>query len=182
MAITESSITLNFPDNNFFRFENCKGYKDIQNNFKEMDVCWYEQITDTLYIIELKDWKDGKLMEESDSSISAQQIKEMKDGISKFQINTLVKKSVDSVCMFISILLEKPYSSNIQTCAPFKISKSTKIKLLSIINWASNDISYIANVNAEYRAKMNPYAKLFGIQTFLVMTKSQALQKFDWIL
>jgi hypothetical protein len=182
MAITESSITLLFPDNNFFRFENCRGYKEIQNNFKEMDVCWYEQITDTLYIIELKDWKDGKLMEESDPSISAQQIKEMKEGISKFQINTLVKKSVDSVCMFMSMLLEKPYSSNIQTCSPFKISKSTKIKLLSIINWTSTDVSYIANVNTEYRAKMNPYAKLFGIQTFLVMTKAQALQKFDWIM
>jgi hypothetical protein len=88
MIITESSITLDFPDNNCFRFEKCKGYKDIQNNFKEMDVCWYEQITDTLYIIELKDWKDGKLMEENDPNISAQQIKEMKEGISKFQINT----------------------------------------------------------------------------------------------
>lgn len=181
MTITESSITLDFPDNNCFRFEKCKGYKDIQNNFKEMDVCWYEQITDTLYIIELKDWKDGKLIEERDPSVSAQQIKEMKEGISKFQINTLVKKSVDTVCMFMSVLLERPYASNIQACAPFQISKSTKIKLLSIINWTNSDISYIANVNTEYRAKMNPYAKLFGIQTFLVMTKNQAVQKFNWI-
>ena len=39
MAITESSITLNFPDNNYFRFQDCKGYKDIQDNFKEMDAC-----------------------------------------------------------------------------------------------------------------------------------------------
>ena len=37
MAITESSITLNFPDNNYFRFEDCQGYKDIQDNLKEMD-------------------------------------------------------------------------------------------------------------------------------------------------
>ncbi len=181
MPITESSITLNFPDNNFFRFEDCKGYKDIQNNFKEMDACWYEQTTDTLYIIELKNWGNGKLIEEDDPDFSVEKIKEMKDGISKSNINVLVKKSVDSVSMFISILLEKPYSINIQNCFPFKISKTTKIKLLSIVNWTNPDTAHIAFINTEYKSKFMPYAKLFDIQTFVVMTKNQAQEKYDWV-
>lgn len=44
MPITESSITLNFPDNNFFRLGECDGYKKIQNHLSEMDACWYEQV------------------------------------------------------------------------------------------------------------------------------------------
>ena len=32
MQIIESKITLEFLDNNFFRFENCQGYRNIQNH------------------------------------------------------------------------------------------------------------------------------------------------------
>lgn len=71
MSITESSITLNFPDNNYFRFQDCNGYKTIQNNFKEMDACWYDQASDILYIIELKDWSVANL---TDSTFSDKRI------------------------------------------------------------------------------------------------------------
>ncbi len=180
--ISESQITLNFPDDNFFRFENCRGYNDIQNNFKEMDVCWYEQQTDTLYLIELKNWENNNLNEENDPNISAATIAEMKKKISNSRIQNLLKKSIDSVAMFMSILLERPYSSNIQECMSFHITKATKIKLLSIVNWTSNDINYISTVNTEYRSKFNAYAKLYQIETFIVLTKEQAASKFNWIL
>ena len=119
MTISESEITLNFPDNNFFRFEGCKGYKDIQHNFKEMDACWYEQEKDILYIIELKNWQNNDLDEESNPNISSEKIAEIKKNITQYRINNLLKKSIDSVSMFMSILLERPYSSNIQECTPF---------------------------------------------------------------
>ncbi len=38
MSISESGITLNFPDNNYFRFQNCKAYQKLSNihfNFKD---------------------------------------------------------------------------------------------------------------------------------------------------
>ena len=143
MPITESNITLNFPDDNYFRFENCQGYKDIQNNFKEMDACWYDQAKDILYIIELKDWHDGKLKEENDPNVSQEVIAENKKGISKYRINVLLKKSIDSLSMFLSILLDKQYASKIQSCMPFSITNVTKIKLLSIINWTNPDPTYI---------------------------------------
>ena len=179
--ITESAITLNFPDNNYFRFENCEGYKLIKNNFKEMDVCWYEQASDTLYIIELKDWGNNTLKEENDPNVSAEQIEHMKKGISADRINNLWKKSVDSVSMFMSILLNKPYAANIQACSPFTITHTTTIKLLSIINWTSLDPTYISTINSEYKSRFKSYAKLYDITTFAVMTKKQASEKFSWI-
>jgi hypothetical protein len=81
MAVTESNITLNFPDNNYFRFQDCEGYRQIQQNFKEMDICWYNQSNDVLYIIELKNWRDGKLEEENDPNYSPEKIKEIKSSI-----------------------------------------------------------------------------------------------------
>ena len=180
MTISESNITLTFPDNNYFRFEDCKGHKNLQN-IKEMDVCWYEQATDTLFIIELKNWGNNNLNEEIDSTFSPEKIEEMKMGISKYRIDELFKKSVDSVCMFMSILLEKPYSEHIQACSPFIITRTTKIKLLSIINWTASDSSYISSINTAYKSKFNSYAKLFDIKYYLVITKEKAIEKFDWI-
>jgi hypothetical protein len=166
MPITESSITLNFPDNNFFRFQDCSGYKAIQNHFKEMDACWYDQSTDILYIIELKDWSIANL---TDNTFSDKRIWD------------LVKKSIDSVCMFMAILLGKPHSVSIQSCSPFTISANTKIKLLSIVNCNPSDTLYITHINTEYKSRFGSYAKLFDISSFLVLTKEKAMQKFYWI-
>jgi hypothetical protein len=181
MPITESSITLNFPDNNYFRLCDCDGYKAIQNNFAEMDACWYDQTNDILYIIELKNWGNNSLTEESDPNYAPEKILIMKEGISNYRIGNLLKKSVDTTCMFMSILLGKVNGNKIQQCAPFKIKNTTTIKLLSIINWTDTDITYISNINTQYKSKFLSYAKLFDIKTFLVLSKKQASEKFSWI-
>jgi len=179
-GFTESNITLNFPDSNFFRFEDCSGHNRL-DNIKEMDVCWYQQTTDTLYIIELKDWNNNILLEESDPSYSIENTEEMKKDISSYRIRELWKKSLDSVCMFMCIALGKPYSTQIQSCSPFTIKPTTQIILLSIINWTDPDNTYIFNINTQYKSKFNSYAKLFNIKVFLVLTKVQAKEKFNWI-
>ncbi len=181
IPITESGITLNFPDNNYFRLGDCEGYKKIQNNFSEIDACWYDQANDTLYLIELKDWGNNNLQEENDPNFSQIKISEMKKGISDYRIYNLLKKSIDTTCMFMSILLGKPYAADIQACSPFTITNNTKIKLLSIINWTDHDSSYISAMNTAYKSKFNSYAKLFDIKTFLVLTKEKAAEKFNWI-
>lgn len=181
MPITESSITLNFPDDNYFRLGDCVGYKQIQQNFSEMDVCWYDRVNNVLYLIELKDWKNNQLLEEDDPNISREEINQKKKGISDYRIYNLFKKSVDTTCMFMSILLQKPYSIHLQACSPFVITNTTTIKLLSIINWTDTDSSYIANINTEYKSKFHPYAKLFNIKTFLVLTKEKAAEIFNWV-
>jgi hypothetical protein len=181
MPITESGITLDFPDTNFFRFEKCKGYKHIQDNLKEMDVCWYDKINDILYIIELKDWGNGILDEESDPTKSPESIENLKRNISQARIHALVKKSLDSVCMFASVLLNKPYAVHIQACSPFVVTHQTTIKLLSIINWNSPDSTYLDMVNTAYKSKFKPYAKLFNISSYLVLPKTEASQFFAWV-
>lgn len=181
MPITESSVTLNFPDNNYFRLCDCDGYKAIQNNFAEMDACWYDQASDILYIIELKNWENNNLAEESDSNYTPEQIQGMKEGISNYRIRNLLKKSVDTTCMFMSILLGKANGNEIQKCSPFAISNNTTIKLLSIINWTDTDSTYISTINTQYKSKFNSYAKLFDIRTFIVLTKDKASELFTWI-
>jgi hypothetical protein len=178
--IYDSGITLTFPDNNYFRFEACQGYKDIQNNFKEMDVCWYDSTNNTLYIIELKEW-DYTLAEEQDANVTAQKIKEIKDRRAKSHIHTLLKKSIDSVSMFISVLLNKPYASKISACAPFSITQDTQIKLLTIVKTPPSSVDYISSLYTEYKAHFKPYATLFGIKAYVVMTKEQAMREFSWV-
>jgi hypothetical protein len=181
MPITESSITLNFPDNNYFRLCDCDGYKSIQNNLAEMDVCWYDQTYDTLYIIELKNWENNTLAEEGDPNYTPEKIQKMKAGISNYRIENLLKKSVDTTCIFMSILLGKVNGIKIQQCSPFTISNKTTIKLLSIINWTDIDSTYISYIDTQYKSKFNSYAKLFEIKTFLVIPKDKASQLFTWI-
>jgi len=181
MPITESSVTLNFPDNNYFRLGDCDGYKVIQNNFAEMDACWYDKANDILYIIELKNWENNSLAEESDPSYTPEQIHKMKEGISNHRIGNLLKKSIYTTCMFMSILLGKVNGNKIQQCSPFTISNNTTIKLLSIINWTDIDSTYISNINTQYKSKFNSYAKLFDINTFLVLTKDKASELFSWV-
>jgi len=181
MAIVESGVTLNFPDNNFFRFQDCQGYTRIQQNFKEMDVCWYDQINDILYIIELKDWGDGSLLEEKDLKFTVDMVNDLKNKISNHRINELFKKTLDSISMFISILLNKPYSVNIQNCSPFTITNNTTIKLISIINWINPDTTYVSSIHSAYKAYFKPYATLLGIRTYVVMTKTQAAGHYPWI-
>jgi hypothetical protein len=188
MLVIESGITLNFPDDNYFRFEEfgkpiCDGYKEIQHNFKVCDVCWYDQANDILYIIELKDWANGIVLnEEENSNYTKEDIEKIKKGITKHHIHELFKKSLDSVSMFISILLNTPYSTKIQRCSPFTITNTTKIKLLSIINWTNADTTYISNIHSAYKSYFKPYATLFGIRTYVVMTKDQAQKAYSWII
>jgi hypothetical protein len=103
MPITESSVTLNFPDNNYFRLCDCDGYKAIQNNFAEMDACWYDQKEDKLYLVELKNWETNNLAEETDPNYTYEQIQVMKDGISNYRIRNLVKKSVDTYQLYVHV-------------------------------------------------------------------------------
>lgn len=181
-SIEESGIILTFPDNRFFRLQDCAGYKEIQDNFKEMDVCWYDEQENVLYLIELKDWHDGKLDEENNSNKTPTEIEELRRKITNSRINTLLKKSIDSVFMFVSVLLNKPYSSKIQKCSPFTITKDTEIALLSIINWSNSDLGYISTVHSSYKTKFAPYAKLLKIKKFLVLTKEQAHSQYPWVI
>ena len=87
-GFTESNITLNFPDNNFFRFANCPGYRSLSGySFKEMDACWYDESCNELWLFELKDF--------SFASLDSRTIKE--------KSWELINKAVDSLAMLLSL-------------------------------------------------------------------------------
>lgn len=118
MSFTESSITLDFPDTNHFRLSECDGYKSLQN-IREMDFCWHHENEDILYLIELKDWGNESINEESDPSFSDDDIEEKKRGIATYRVRNLVEKSIGTLSMFSSILLNRSAGRRINDCAPF---------------------------------------------------------------
>ena len=68
-GFTESSITLDFSTDNWFRFEKSLPYNKISGaHFKEMDACWVKDMgmpNAEFYAIELKDYSAGKLEDTS---------------------------------------------------------------------------------------------------------------------
>lgn len=180
MHLKESSITLEFPDNNYFRICDCKEYRKL-NGIREMDICWYDKNENKLFLIELKDWGNASIDEEGDKSIPQNIIDEKKKGIEKYRVKNLFEKSIDSMSIFSSILLDRSCGRRIQNDIPFEIDSETKFILISIVNWSDNDESYISNVNTSYKSKFNSYAKLFGVTKYLVLTKRIAMKYFSWI-
>lgn len=64
----ESGISLDFPTNSWFRFQDCNAFKHLSgNHFKEMDVCWLDRTDNTFYLIELKDYTETDPEEENTS-------------------------------------------------------------------------------------------------------------------
>ncbi|MEM0991983.1 MAG: hypothetical protein AAGI49_03060 [Bacteroidota bacterium] len=180
MHLVESSIALEFPDNNYFRICDCNEYRRL-NGIREMDVCWYDKNGNKLFLIELKDWGNASIDEENNDSIPKGVIDEKKKGIENYRIRNLLEKSIDSMCIFSSILLNRSCGRRVNSDIPFKIDLETKIILLSIVNWTDSDESYISNINTSYKSKFNSYAKLFGVAEYFVLTKRLAIKHFSWV-
>jgi hypothetical protein len=160
-GFTESSITLNFPDDNFFRFANCPGYRSLSGySFKEMDACWYDESCNELWLFELKDF--------SFASLDSRTIKE--------KSWELIKKAVDSLAMLLSLKHHYTYAdNNISECLPFEVTAHTQLVFVSIIQCDTMQISDIQLINTDFRNKFKPYAELFGITRYSVIAHSRAM-------
>ncbi len=161
MPFTESGITIDLSGLEYFCFENCLGYRELSgNHFKEMDIGWYDNSEDTLYLVELKDFTFKNIGEPS---------------IANEVVSDLVKKSVDSISMIIAVKLGTPYSDNIRHCLPasFNITRS-KIQIIHIINCPSNKLQYLRFIRNQVRKQFEPYQKLFDVKHCAVVTVEQA--------
>jgi len=99
MPYTESGITIDLSGLEYFCFENCDGYRKLSGSyFREMDIGWYENSEDTLYLVELKDFTFKNL---GDTNIMNE------------VVSPKVKKSVDSISMIKAVKAGTPYFSNI---------------------------------------------------------------------
>lgn len=163
-GFTESSITLNFPDTNFFRFADCAGYRTLSaNNFKEMDACWYDSVSDIYWLIELKDFTAAAL--------------DLPENIAKRSWD-IVKKAVDTLSMFLCVKHNYDYSKQLIPCFPALavITPKTELKVVTIIHCDNAQIPDVQLLNNSFRNKFKPYAELFGIRHYAVIEHSSAIR------
>ena len=161
-GFTESNITLHFPDSNFFRFSNCGGYTALSgNHFKEMDACWYDANGNFYWLIELKDFSLASLTSP--------------DTIEKRSWD-MVKKAVDSLCMFLSSKHHYPYATNLNHSFPFVPNDSTLFKFVTIVHCDQAQKPTIQLLNERFKDKFKPYAALFGISNYAVVEHSAEIR------
>lgn len=160
-GFTESSITLQFPDANFFRFSTCTGYTTLSgNNFKEMDACWYDSNSNLYWLIELKDFTSATLS-------SHQNVED--------RAWNLLKKAVDSLCMFLSGKHSYPYGiSSLNPCFPATPDAATTFKFITVVHCNASQAADIQLIHNSFRRKFKPYADLFGITNYAVIEHSAA--------
>lgn len=163
-GFTESSITLNFPDANFFRFADCPGYQKIKaNNFKEMDACWYERASNVYWLIELKDFTAAAL--------------HLPENITK-RAWDIVKKAVDTLSMFLCVKHNYGYSTDLIPCFPPSavITQTTELKVVTIVHCDRAQVPDVQLLHNSFRNKFKPYAELFGIRHYAVIEHSRAIK------
>ena len=169
MPFTESGITLDFPDANYFCFENCKGYKQLSgNHFKEMDACWFDSENKYLYLIELKDFTQANISESTDNMDK--------------RVWDLVKKSIDSCLMLNAILIQTNPATDLQNCMPQVFDRTYSIKLFHIIHSTAEQKGGIQFLSDSFKKKFLPYKALFGIENSSVVTYEQAKRFLDWVI
>lgn len=168
-SITESNITLEFSDERFFRLESCPGYRKLSGYyFKEMDICWYDHAQQIYWLIELKDYSYGNL--DSTASIDKKAM-------------DLVKKSVDTVSMFMAMRHQYPYATQLLPCIPDgTIPPDVRLKLLSIIRCENSQRPDIQLLNNAYRNRFKPYAELFNIRQYTVAEYSTAARLLPFVV
>jgi hypothetical protein len=166
MPFTESGITLHFPDLNYFCFENCEGYQKLSGfHFKEMDAGWFDIESNTVYLVELKDFTNAGLRDNIET-----------------RVWDLVKKSVDSCVMLASVLIGTDVGKNILACLPSQPFNFKQVKLIHIIKVNDNQAADIIMIRDSFNDKFKAYKNLFGLKSCSVLTYEQAKRHLaDWV-
>lgn len=164
-TFSESEITLTFPDENYFRWEKCAGYKDLtpDSGFKEMDVCWYEKSANKYWLIELRDYVPKHEGVTRTIEVRAQE---------------LVKKAIDSLVMFLSVRhgYETPAAEALTGCVT-KVQlpdEQTTYRFVVILHCEPSQKADIQFTSNYFKSKFKPYASLFGIEHYAVLEHGQA--------
>jgi hypothetical protein len=159
-GFSESSITLNFPDGNFFRIADCPAYRGLSGyHFKEMDACWYDVVQNVYWLFELKDY--------SLATLDATTI--------DHRVWDITKKAIDSLCLFLSSKHSYPYGVQINPCLPSIPGNNTIFKFITIIHCEAAQRPNVQLINNSFRLKFKPYAELFSIMDYAVIEHSSAV-------
>lgn len=159
-GFTESNITLNFPDNNFFRFSDCDGYKRLSGNyFKEMDAGWYNAQENLYWLIELKDYSLANLS----VVLTIEEIS-----------NDIVKKAIDSLCMLLSSKHAYPFAPHLNLCLPQVPNSNAIFNFITVVHSDRSQRVNVQLINEKFKRRFRPYAQLFGIKFYSVIEHTSA--------
>jgi hypothetical protein len=128
---------------------------------KEMDACWYDEGKNLYWLIELKDFSLASLT-------TAETIEKRSWDI--------VKKSLDSLCMFLSSKHAYPYAADLNPCFPFVPNETTQFKFVTVVHSDLVQKPDIQLLNERFKRKFKPYAELFGITNYSLVEHSTAVR------
>jgi hypothetical protein len=163
--LTESGITLTFPDANGFRLSDCTTYRTLSRYyFKEMDAGWIDTNNSRVLLVELKDFS-------SPGSIS---------GKINERIFNLTKKSIDVLQIMLCVQNQGALAADFETCLPAPIA-NYELEFYAVIH-APNQEADIQLIHDKFRTIFTPYAKIWGVSKYAVMEKQQAVRIFPSIV
>ncbi|TKG92016.1 hypothetical protein EYV94_20610 [Puteibacter caeruleilacunae] len=166
MGFTESNITLDFPNNKWFRFQDISAYQMLcGHSFKEMDACWFDEENHAFFLIELKDYRSGHI-DDTDTA----------NGL----IDNLLKKSIDSLQMILANQLSTELGSELGQSIGYNIPQETKLIFLSIVDVNESQSTYLNFIRDRYKNKFKAYERLFHLRS-TVITYEKAKEKFSWV-
>ena len=126
-----------------------------------MDACWYDSVNNVYWLIELKDYSLAVLTKS--------------DTIDKKSWD-MVKKAIDSFCMFLSSKHLYQYAENLNPCFPFIPDSATQFNFVTIVHCDIDQKPDIQLLNEQFKRKFRPYAVLFGIAKYSVIEHSTAIR------
>ena len=158
----ESGISLNFPDENHFRFEKCETYCKLNGfGFKEMDACWFDIENNKFFCVELKDYTLANMR------LKSQDI-----------IENLVNKSVHTLQMLNARILNTEFSTGFNDDVSFPFPENAEINLISILKLDKKQKADFNPIRDVIKGRLKPYQKLFDINV-LITTHEGAMKKFN---
>lgn len=172
MPLSESGVSVHFPDNNYFQFGACASYNRIKGQrVKEMDICWLDVTGGVLWAVELKAFDNpaNALHRQSDLS---------KTDIIDHWINELYHKSLHTLCML------ETNRAHTQSCSIAGISDQTAFKLVHLLNLVPGQESYASFIQDKLREMLKPMLAIFRVDALVVIPYNTASggRLLSWII
>ena len=165
-GFTESGITLDFPTQDWFRFEKSQPYAGISGyHYKELDACWVKDMNTgyaIFYAIELKDYTSCSI----DSS--------------KERIFDIVKKMVDTIQMFLSARYQNEFGQELEHEKHVNLHDGLSCaQFITIVKIHQENAPLFQALKDECLRHLKGYGKVWDNIQFHILTYTQAQRYFS---
>ncbi|MEI6429380.1 MAG: hypothetical protein WCO45_13515 [Pseudanabaena sp. ELA607] len=155
---SESGLTINLPNQDYFRVSDCPTWRKKLNtlSLKKMDFGWWDETTNQIYFLEVKDFTQ------------LDHPKSKKPKKSQDFIKDFVTKATDTLFLLAGVWLSSSKGESMKnelfaTCPNFPTSLS-KIKLLFVVKTTDPSAGiWIADLNNEIRNQLRGRVILFDL-------------------